>query len=952
MYTLHLYPCIRLRTAIIFCFCFFISFTSRGTEKCALTVGDGLYNNQTRQLVELPGGQILVETEGMFNLFNGIRFVQQEYNLKQTLPMLGFGGCIHWTDRQGMLWLKDYYHLYIYDPEARQFRYDAEIRLKASGVSLPELKNLCIDADSTAWLFTTDGRLLHFDWKNRAKLAITLTKEELAAGISITNVLRVSQELYLFFLNTGVVRHWDTQSRKIVAEDRALENRLPISDHCLFPMMWDNKQTAVIATNKYFGGLYRYDIAAKEWTLLLQTRVNSMERLKDGGLLVASNDGLYILRDEQITGYEKIQGTSPAYPMGELSFAHQDRQGGLWLGTKTKGIIYQHPPKGKAQLIQESNAFPFICMERVADYLLLGTSKGIFFYDTESHAIAPVPGTSAYDCLATTANPDGSVYVGTKQGMLHVDYDKVRRKWEVTLLGDGRLKNQLHSHFRFALPIDKERLLTCNVTNALGYIYLTREEFVCLNDKLKKLDEYRMPMGTVRLNDKNRVLIYAQNGIFVLDTQKDEITPFSPVDEMLQYSNKFNCAVTDSYGRLWLGTQNGLLMLPPDLSAVRRFTASDGLSNSCIQSIIEDGKGRLWVGTAHGISRITFTPTDTLITCFGPADGIPTAEMIERSVVIMPDEKVYFANMEGIVTFRTDVFDNNLQPMPVVLTGFSVCNRRQPLDLAPISLSHKENYLSFQFSCLNYANPTHTHYRYRLSGLDRQWITNNTGNGLGEAHYNALSPGNYVLEVQAAIGDGKWGPVMQKSLLIRPPFWLTWWAKTFYTLLFFSLLLVTQTYYLRKKEAKMERENDNRVNRLFELREEARHQFAEMSNVDPVKIAVNAEEEMLVNQMMKAIGENMANADYNVDLLARDIAISRTNLYKKMQNMLGITPTDFIRNIRLKHAALLLVETEYTIHDIAIKVGFNTVRNFSGSFKKMFGITPSEYRHGKKEASS
>lgn len=914
-----------------------------------LTVRDGLYNNQTRQLIELPGGQMLVETEGMFNLYNGVRFTQQEYNLWQTLPMLGFGGCIHWTDRQGMLWIKDYYRLYIYDPDARQFRYDAAQRLAASGVKPSELKNLCMDADSTAWLLTMDGRLMHFDWEHPAELAMTLTKSELAAGISVVNVLKASKSLYLFFLNTGVVRHWDAKSRKVVAENTTLESKIPVSDHSLFPVMWNDEQTAVIASNKYFGGLYRYHIPTQEWTLLLQTSINGIERLQDGGLLIASNDGLYLLTNEQITGHEKIQGTSPLYPTGALSFAHQDRQGGLWLGSRTKGIIYQHPPKGIAQTLQSTKTLHLICMERAADYLLLGTPKGIFFFNTENQIIAPVPGASEYDCLAMTANSDGSVYVGTKQGMLYLAYSKTQQKWSLNLLADGRLKNQRHSHFRFALPVDKERLLTCNVVNALGYIHTTRHEFICLNDKLKELDEYRTLVGAVSLNDKNKVLVYAQNGIFVLDTQKDEIAPFFPVSEMLQYSDKFNCAMTDSDGRLWLGTQNGLLMCSQDLSVVRRFTAADGLSNSCIQSIAEDGKERLWIGTANGISRITFTPADTLITSFGLADGIPTAEMVERSTVIMPDGTAYFASMDGVVMFRTDTFDNHSQPMPTVLTGFNVCNSPQSLDLSLVSLPYNENYLSFQFSCLNYANYTHTHYRYRLSGIDRQWITSNDGSGLGEAHYNALSPGSYVLEVQAAIGDGQWGAMMQKRITILPPFWLTWWAKTCYALLCLSLLLLAQSYYLKKKKAKMERENDEYVNHLFELREEARHQFAESSNIIPGKIAVNAEEELLVKQMLKAIDEHMDNADYNVDLLARDVAISRTNLYKKIQTMLGITPTDFIRNVRLKRAALLLAETELNVNEIAIKTGFNTARNFSGSFKKMFGVTPSEYRYGKKE---
>ena len=153
--------------------------------------------------------------------------------------------------------------------------------------------------------------------------------------------------------------------------------------------------------------------------------------------------------------------------------------------------------------------------------------------------------------------------------------------------------------------------------------------------------------------------------------------------------------------------------------------------------------------------------------------------------------------------------------------------------------------------------------------------------------------------------------------------------------------------YLKKKRARLIAENDAQVNRLFELRQEARHQFAESANIAPDKITVNTEEEKLVSLMLKAIEMHINDEQYNADLLAADVAMSRASLYKKMQVMLGITPTDFIRNVRLKRAAQLLANTQLPINEIASRVGFATPRNFSTQFKKMFGVTPSEYQNGK-----
>ena len=134
------------------------------------------------------------------------------------------------------------------------------------------------------------------------------------------------------------------------------------------------------------------------------------------------------------------------------------------------------------------------------------------------------------------------------------------------------------------------------------------------------------------------------------------------------------------------------------------------------------------------------------------------------------------------------------------------------------------------------------------------------------------------------------------------------------------------------------------MNRLFELREEARHQFAEAAHVNPGKIGVNEEERQLTERLLKAIEVHMADADYGVDQLAQDVFMSRSALYAKLRNMLGISPADFIRNVRLKRAAQLLADSDLSIGEIADSVGYNTHKAFVANFKKLFGMLPSEYR--------
>ena len=82
-------------------------------------------------------------------------------------------------------------------------------------------------------------------------------------------------------------------------------------------------------------------------------------------------------------------------------------------------------------------------------------------------------------------------------------------------------------------------------------------------------------------------------------------------------------------------------------------------------------------------------------------------------------------------------------------------------------------------------------------------------------------------------------------MVVRPPWWLTWWAKLIYGLIGLLVLFALIGLYLKKKRKALEREDDDRVNKLFERREQARHQFAENTQIDPKKIGVNEEEEQL-----------------------------------------------------------------------------------------------------------
>ena len=113
--------------------------------------------------------------------------------------------------------------------------------------------------------------------------------------------------------------------------------------------------------------------------------------------------------------------------------------------------------------------------------------------------------------------------------------------------------------------------------------------------------------------------------------------------------------------------------------------------------------------------------------------------------------------------------------------------------------------------------------------------------------------------------------------------------------------------------------------------------------MEPKDIAISSIDEQLLERAVKCVEKNMGNTEYTVDQLSADVGIERSVLWRKLQALVGQSPSEFIRSLRLKHAAELLATGRYSIQDISWKVGFNTPRYFSSYFKEMFGVTPSQY---------
>ncbi len=116
--------------------------------------------------------------------------------------------------------------------------------------------------------------------------------------------------------------------------------------------------------------------------------------------------------------------------------------------------------------------------------------------------------------------------------------------------------------------------------------------------------------------------------------------------------------------------------------------------------------------------------------------------------------------------------------------------------------------------------------------------------------------------------------------------------------------------------------------------------------------SVESVDQRLLRKAIEAIEFNMSNPLFGVDLMARHMAMSRTNLHRKIKAITGISPSELIRNVRLKKAALLLINKADSVSQISFIVGFEDQSYFSKAFKKQFGVSPSEYAQSMRENES
>lgn len=141
----------------------------------------------------------------------------------------------------------------------------------------------------------------------------------------------------------------------------------------------------------------------------------------------------------------------------------------------------------------------------------------------------------------------------------------------------------------------------------------------------------------------------------------------------------------------------------------------------------------------------------------------------------------------------------------------------------------------------------------------------------------------------------------------------------------------------------------SRIRNLIAQQKLLQKRFQKQLEVDPGEVTITPVDEKFLRQALELVEKNMDNADFSVEDFSHDMFMNRVTLYRKILSLTGKTPIEFIRSIRMKRAAQLLLKSGMSVSEVAYEVGFNNPKHFAKAFKEEFKVIPSKYASSQNE---
>lgn len=755
----------------------------------------GLPDDEVKGFFYAPDGRLGIRTFSGISLFDGCAFrvfspigaKPYQMNYVATLPRI-------YVDAEQRVWSKEQGQLLVFDLKREAFEPHVDQVLANWGIHEP-IRDFFVDETKEYWAITVTGKLLH----QGRKIALRTQ--------GLRDICRQGDRVWMVY-NDGYLVGVDARTYQVKSTTRLWVKPVLVRDFVRLVqkgqqlwVMWDHGVASYLPKQNRWQQRYSNDHHTFT-TLALSPDGRAFLGVRQLGLVTILPNGKLSLQSSfPIMGGERVAD--------DIQSIAYDR-GNLLLGFYYKGMaLYNANMQGFPFYAFSQFLFDGLGFYRAAcasgGNVSLSFPHQVLEFNPSQITLHPLPGMGAGDdFIQSFTDSRGRVWVGTfRKGIYLKDGDKV-------------------SHFIQENVPNKD--MDYNIVRDFAEDH-QHQIWVCYHG------------GVGRFDEKTKRIIPLQNKHFIGNTNINGIA-FDRQHRLWAATNKglimnnqlklkavCKALAIDKQGCVWVGTSNGVHVFDAHRGKTYQYGKGEGMANEMIQDLVVDKLGDIWATTANGLCRFRRTLSSEqpfALTMFDSQNKLGDARFLPRTAASMADGKLLFGSSTGFyIVDPIQVKDMEYTGHPVFIS--LLVNNQEvvagkeydgrvilPFALSTtkkIVLEHDENFITVHFSGLNFDMPHHTYYKYRLQGVNNDWIVISPQDGIGRANYTDLSPGTYKLEVYSAGLDKVWSK--QSATLeieVLAPLWATWWAKLLYLLVFIALIIFVVRWKIEQNRKRMENE--------------------------------------------------------------------------------------------------------------------------------------------------
>lgn len=886
-----------------------------------LGIEQGLSQSSVLSIAQDKLGNIWFGTQDGLNMYDGYDFkiYKADYSNPDALQS-GFIGALY-TDSEGKLWVGTASGLALFRPVEECFQNYPEVTHGNVNHITAYAGRLALSTDSGLVLFDpveSSGEYisLGFDYVTRCSFALD-------------HILLMATDVGLYVFRDG--------------------NALPVNGftgvdvHAITPSQDGGWWIGV-----YGDGLYRTDAHFnvirhyKGEAVLPSDYVRVLHTDTYGRLWVGTYDGLAV--------YDDMEGAFRVCKHGRSAFSlshdsvraiFSDDQNGIWIGTWFGGVNYWNRQDDKLREVSLSSegVYGFVsclCQDPTLQRIWIGTNDdGLFLYSLEDGSLyhPNIPLVSG-NIKCVVPGSDGNLYIGMHMGGIMRLNPKNLAVRGFAINGRAPIKNGCYS----LLELGSGDWLVGSLEGL--FLFNIRSGIFLPHPAVASAPELGRRLITVLFKDRaSRIWIGTDEGLFRLSPDGSVQAHAELLPAVSAAGFHVNQIQQDSYGRIWVASSRGLLEYT-GISDPKLYTKEEGLPDNNIRSVL-NGEGGLWLCSGKTICRLH--PETRAVTVINRPTG---NEFVEGAACEGADGQFYFGGLGGLVRFSPDdMYSNPYSPKPYFFdVNFGSRNdgevERNDLGACvSASVPYYKGPLVVHWSVLNMLSYGENAFYYRIDGFGDRWHKTTDR----QASFANLTPGKYTIQLRSANNEGVMSEgFVNLSLHILPRWWQSrvfHFAIAFMSVLFLVFVVMLLIMLVRTK-GKLNTRNAE-IHLLEENLDRTRSLITSRVGSD-ISGEVSADSEFL-NRAARVVEANIDNEAFSSEEFARQMFMSRSKLYDRIQKTTNGTVSDFIRKIRFDRACALLLEGRYSVSEISAMVGFSSPSYFATSFKKYKGCLPKEY---------